>query len=92
MRVRKQWTVHHRTTRNSGTERRKVTPVRGDRHLLRKVVNDRTASFRLLAAGLSTATCRLPQFVDVSCTVDYVQWCLYTRSSSRQTIDGCVCN
>ncbi|GFW39539.1 uncharacterized protein TNCV_3908481 [Trichonephila clavipes] len=28
----------------------------------------------------------------IFCTVDCVQGCLYTRSPSRQTIDGCVCN
>ncbi|GFY23090.1 uncharacterized protein TNCV_3763301 [Trichonephila clavipes] len=34
--------------------------------------------------------CRLRQFVDVYCTVDIVQGCLYTGSPSRQTIEGCV--
>ncbi|GFV62040.1 uncharacterized protein TNCV_4108431 [Trichonephila clavipes] len=34
----------------------------------------------------------LCEFVDICCTVDCVQGCLYTESPSRQTIDGCVFN
>ncbi|GFV04498.1 transposable element Tcb2 transposase [Trichonephila clavipes] len=41
---------------NSGSGRRKVTSAHDDRHLLRKEVNDRTASSRKLAARWSTAT------------------------------------
>ncbi|GFV98713.1 transposable element Tc1 transposase [Trichonephila clavipes] len=39
---------------------------------------------------LQVYLCRLRQFVDVCCTVDYR--IRYTGSLSRQTIDGCVCN
>ncbi|GFY02992.1 uncharacterized protein TNCV_979971 [Trichonephila clavipes] len=50
MRVWKQWTDEHLTTRKTGSGRRKVTSARDDRHLLRMTVNDRTASSRHLAA------------------------------------------
>ncbi|GFV01438.1 transposable element Tcb2 transposase [Trichonephila clavipes] len=50
------WTDEHRTTRKTCSERRKVTSARDDRHLLRMVVNDHTASSRQLAACLSAAT------------------------------------
>ncbi|GFT07004.1 transposable element Tcb2 transposase [Trichonephila clavipes] len=56
MRVWKQWTDEHRTTRKIGSGRRKVTSVYDDLHLLRMVVNERTASSRQLAARWSTAT------------------------------------
>ncbi|GFX31689.1 transposable element Tc1 transposase [Trichonephila clavipes] len=56
MPVWKQWTDEHRATRNTGSGRRKVTSARDDRHLLRMLVNDRTASSRQLAACWSTAT------------------------------------
>ncbi|GFU08986.1 transposable element Tcb2 transposase [Trichonephila clavipes] len=56
MRVWKQWTHEHRTSHKTGSGRRKVTSARDDRHLLRIVVNDRTASSRQLAARRSTAT------------------------------------
>ncbi|GFX87173.1 uncharacterized protein TNCV_2059441 [Trichonephila clavipes] len=58
-----------------------------------KAENDSMPSSQQFAARWSTATsvqCRLRQFVDVCCTVDCVQECLYTGSPSRQTIDGCV--
>ncbi|GFW95862.1 uncharacterized protein TNCV_1625221 [Trichonephila clavipes] len=41
---------------------------------------------------LQVYQCQLRRFVNVCCTVDCVQGCLYTGSPSRQTIDGCVCN
>ncbi|GFV30795.1 uncharacterized protein TNCV_3666861 [Trichonephila clavipes] len=50
MRVWKQWTNEHRTTRKTGDRRRKVTSAHDDRHLLRMAVNDRTAFSRQLAA------------------------------------------
>ncbi|GFT95989.1 transposable element Tcb2 transposase [Trichonephila clavipes] len=50
MRVWRWWTDEYRTTRKTGSGRRKVTSVRDDRHLLRMTVNDRTASSRELAA------------------------------------------
>ncbi|GFW23148.1 transposable element Tc1 transposase [Trichonephila clavipes] len=56
MRVWKQWTDAHRTTRKTGSGRRKVTSARDDRHLLRMAVNNRTASSRQLAARWSIAT------------------------------------
>ncbi|GFV95873.1 transposable element Tcb2 transposase [Trichonephila clavipes] len=56
MRVWKQWTYEHRTTRKTGSGRRMVTSEHDDRHLLRMAVNDRTASFRQLAARWSTGT------------------------------------
>lgn len=56
MRVWKQWTEENRTTRKTGSGRRKVTSARDDRHLVRMAVTDRTASSRQLAARWSTAT------------------------------------
>ncbi|GFX64377.1 transposable element Tc1 transposase [Trichonephila clavipes] len=56
MRVWKQWTYEHRTTRKTSNGRQKVTSVRDDRHLLRMAVNVGTASFRQFAARWSTAT------------------------------------
>ncbi|GFV14635.1 transposable element Tc1 transposase [Trichonephila clavipes] len=56
MRVWKQWTNEHRTTQKPGSERRKVTSARDDRHLIRMAVNDHAASSRLLAARWSTST------------------------------------
>ncbi|GFT62858.1 uncharacterized protein TNCV_1606841 [Trichonephila clavipes] len=41
MRVWNQWTDEHRTTRKTGSGRRKVTSGRDDRHLLHMTVNDR---------------------------------------------------
>ncbi|GFT47250.1 transposable element Tcb2 transposase [Trichonephila clavipes] len=55
MRVWKQWNDENRTTRSSGSGRRKVTTAHDDRHMLRMAVNDRTASSRQLAARWSTA-------------------------------------
>ncbi|GFW88701.1 transposable element Tcb2 transposase [Trichonephila clavipes] len=46
----------HRTTRKTGSRRRKVTSAHNDRHLLRMAVSDRTASSRQFAARWSTAT------------------------------------
>ncbi|GFW18132.1 transposable element Tcb2 transposase [Trichonephila clavipes] len=46
----------HRTTKKTGSGRRKVTSARDNRQLLRMVVNDRTASSVQLAARWSTAT------------------------------------
>ncbi|GFU97405.1 uncharacterized protein TNCV_4742171 [Trichonephila clavipes] len=56
MRVWKQWTDGHRKIRKTGSRRWKVTSACDDRHLLHMEVNDRTASFRLLAARWSTVT------------------------------------
>lgn len=56
MRVWKQWIDENRTTRKTGSGRRKVTSMRDDRHLVRMAVTDRTASSRQLAAHWSTAT------------------------------------
>ncbi|GFV52440.1 hypothetical protein TNCV_2771871 [Trichonephila clavipes] len=50
MRVWKQWTDEHRTTRNT------VTSARDDRHLLHMTVNDHTASPRQLEARWSPET------------------------------------
>ncbi|GFY36046.1 transposable element Tc1 transposase [Trichonephila clavipes] len=55
MRVWKQWTDENRTTRKTGSERRKVTSAHDDRHLLCMPMNDRTASSRQLTARWSTA-------------------------------------
>ncbi|GFV03519.1 hypothetical protein TNCV_5060601 [Trichonephila clavipes] len=59
-------------------------------------VNDRTASSRQFTARWFTATGVLmsasSNIVDVFCTVDCVQGCLYTGSPSGQSIDGAVCN
>ncbi|GFV62894.1 transposable element Tcb2 transposase [Trichonephila clavipes] len=56
MRVGKQWTDEHRTTRKTDSGRWKVTSASDDRHLPRMAVNDRTAPSRQLAARWSTAT------------------------------------
>ncbi|GFW30035.1 transposable element Tc1 transposase [Trichonephila clavipes] len=56
MRVWKQWTDERRTTRNTCRGRWKGTSAFDDRHQLRMVMNDRTASSRQLAARWSTAT------------------------------------
>ncbi|GFV33239.1 transposable element Tcb1 transposase [Trichonephila clavipes] len=56
MRVWKQWTDEHRTTRKTGSGRRKVTSARDDRHLLSMAVDNRKASSRQLAARRFTAT------------------------------------
>ncbi|GFS72714.1 transposable element Tc1 transposase [Trichonephila clavipes] len=50
MRVWKQWTDEHRTTRKTGRGRRKVTSAYKDRHLHRMAVNDHTVSSRQLTA------------------------------------------
>ncbi|GFV15349.1 ig-like domain-containing protein [Trichonephila clavipes] len=55
MRVWKQGTDEHRTTRKTGSGRLKVTLARDDRHLFRMTVNDGTSSSRKLAARWSTA-------------------------------------
>ncbi|GFV10634.1 transposable element Tcb2 transposase [Trichonephila clavipes] len=55
MRVWKQWIDEHQITRKTSSGRRKVTSTRDDRHLLRMVVNDCTASSRQMAARWSTA-------------------------------------
>ncbi|GFT78374.1 transposable element Tc1 transposase [Trichonephila clavipes] len=47
MRVWKQWTDEHQTTRKIGSGRRKVISARDDRHLIYMAVNDRTASSRI---------------------------------------------
>ena len=56
MREWKQWTDENRTTRKSGSGRRNVTSACDDRHLVRMVRMDRTASSRELAAHWATAT------------------------------------
>ncbi|GFV59713.1 transposable element Tcb2 transposase [Trichonephila clavipes] len=56
MLVWKQWTNKYQTTRKTGSRRRKVTSGRDDRHLLHMTVNERTASFRQLAARWPTVT------------------------------------
>ncbi|GFW00634.1 transposable element Tc1 transposase [Trichonephila clavipes] len=56
IRVWKQWTDDHRTTRKTGSGRRKVTSARNNRDLLRMVVKDRIASSRQLTARWSPAT------------------------------------
>ncbi|GFS51396.1 uncharacterized protein TNCV_548751 [Trichonephila clavipes] len=50
MRVSKQWTDEHRTTRKTGSGPRKVASAHDAGPLLRMSVNDRTASSRQLAA------------------------------------------
>ncbi|GFT45921.1 uncharacterized protein TNCV_2250591 [Trichonephila clavipes] len=56
MRVLKQWTDEHRTTRKTSSGRLKVTSACDDRHLLRMEVNDCIASSRHLVACWFTAT------------------------------------
>ncbi|GFV04205.1 transposable element Tc1 transposase [Trichonephila clavipes] len=56
MRVFKQGSDEHGTTRKTGSDRRKVTSAGDDRYLIRMAVNDHTASSRQLAARWSTAT------------------------------------
>ncbi|GFY29631.1 transposable element Tcb2 transposase [Trichonephila clavipes] len=76
MRVWKQWTYEHQTTRKTGRGRLKVTLARDDRHLHRMTVNDGTASSRQLAARWSTATESLSQH-----TID---GCVYNRLMSTE--------
>ncbi|PRD33728.1 UNVERIFIED_CONTAM: hypothetical protein NCL1_16777 [Trichonephila clavipes] len=96
MRVWKQCTDEHRTTRKTVSGRRKVTSVFAiDRHLLRMAVNDHTTSSRKLIAQqvlVYSYRCTNVGFVNVCCNVDCVERCLYTGAPSRQTIEGCVCN
>ncbi|GFT25681.1 transposable element Tc1 transposase [Trichonephila clavipes] len=56
MRAWKLWTEEYRTTRRTGSGRRKVMSARDDLHLLRMAVNERTAFSRQLAARSSAAT------------------------------------
>ncbi|GFT83678.1 transposable element Tc1 transposase [Trichonephila clavipes] len=56
MRVWKQWSDEHRTTRKTGSRRWKVTSARDDRHLLYIAMNESTALPRQLAARWCTAT------------------------------------
>ncbi|GFU61025.1 transposable element Tc1 transposase [Trichonephila clavipes] len=56
IRVQKQWTKEHRTTRKTGRGRRKGTSMPDERNLLLMVVNDRSVSSRQLTARWSTAT------------------------------------
>ncbi|GFY28720.1 transposable element Tcb2 transposase [Trichonephila clavipes] len=79
----------------TGSDRRKVTSARDDRHLFRIAVNDFTAFSRQLEASWSIAT-------GVPMSASSIRRrllhrglrarCLYTESPSRQTIDGYVCN
>ncbi|GFT34044.1 transposable element Tcb2 transposase [Trichonephila clavipes] len=86
MRVWKQWIDEHRTTRKTGSGRRKVTSVCDDRHLLHMVVNDRTVSSRQLAARWSTATGVLIS------TSSIRRRLLHHGLRARQTIDACTYN
>ncbi|GFW45015.1 DUF4817 domain-containing protein [Trichonephila clavipes] len=52
----KEVTDGHRTTKKTGSGRRKVTSARGDRHLLHMAVNDRTTFPLQLTSRWSTAT------------------------------------
>ncbi|GFT38737.1 transposable element Tcb2 transposase [Trichonephila clavipes] len=56
MRVWKQWTDEHRTSRKIVNGRQKRALARDDQHLLRISVNDRTSSSRQSAARCSNAT------------------------------------
>ncbi|GFV27479.1 transposable element Tcb2 transposase [Trichonephila clavipes] len=67
MRVWKQWTDEHRTTRKTGSGRWKVTSARDDRHLLRMTGNDRAASSRQLKARWFTATGVLMSASSIRC-------------------------
>ncbi|GFX47343.1 HTH_Tnp_Tc3_2 domain-containing protein [Trichonephila clavipes] len=94
-RVWKQWTDEHRKTRKTASGRRKETSERNDRHLLRLVGNDCTASFRQLAARWSTATGVLMSASSIRRRLLHrglrSRMPLY-RIPARQTIDGCICN
>ncbi|GFX79753.1 HTH_Tnp_Tc3_2 domain-containing protein [Trichonephila clavipes] len=104
MRVSKQWTNEHRTTRKTGSGRRKIC----QRTRIGMAVNDHTASSRQLAAHWSTTIgvlisassirrrllhrglrARVPLY-RISLTANHRR--LRLGSPSRQTIDGCVCN
>ncbi|GFX41102.1 transposable element Tcb1 transposase [Trichonephila clavipes] len=76
MRVWKQWTDEYQTIRKTGSGRRKVMSARHDRDLLRRVGNDLqlpTGSWKHVGLLLQVYKYRFRQFVDVCCTVDYVQ-------------------
>ncbi|GFV03488.1 transposable element Tcb2 transposase [Trichonephila clavipes] len=76
MRIWKQWADEQRTTRKTGSERRRVMSASDDLQLIRMVVNDHTASSRQLAARWSTDTTVLmsaSSIRHVCSTMDYVQ-------------------
>ncbi|GFU79137.1 transposable element Tcb2 transposase [Trichonephila clavipes] len=93
MRVWKQWTDEHQTTRETGSGRRKVTLAMINTC---SMVNDCTASTKQLAARWSTAATGV--LMSASLIRRHLRYrglrarvTLY-RIPSRQTIDGCVCN
>ena len=55
MRVWNQWREEGRTQRRAGTGPRNVTTARDDRHLVRMVMTDRTASSTVLSRRWSNA-------------------------------------
>ncbi|GFU70125.1 uncharacterized protein TNCV_5057191 [Trichonephila clavipes] len=55
MRIWKRWIDEHRTNRRTDSGRQKVTSERNDRHLLRMLVNECTASSKQLATRWCTA-------------------------------------
>ncbi|GFX87698.1 transposable element Tc1 transposase [Trichonephila clavipes] len=95
MRVWKQWTDEHRTTRKIDSGRRKVTSARNDQHLLCMVVNDRAASSGQLAARWSIAACVLMSASSIRRRLLHrglrARVPLY-RIPLTANIDGCICN
>ncbi|GFU86951.1 uncharacterized protein TNCV_3442211 [Trichonephila clavipes] len=63
MQIWKQWTDKLRTTRKTGSERRKETSASDNRYLIHMVVNDRASSSRQLAARWSLATAQHVQLL-----------------------------
>ncbi|GFW68179.1 transposable element Tcb2 transposase [Trichonephila clavipes] len=81
MRVLKQWTHEHRTTRKTGSGTREVTSARDDRHLLHMVGNERTASSKQLAARWSTG---------VLMSASSIHRRLLHRGLRARDHDGCI--
>ncbi|GFU72656.1 transposable element Tc1 transposase [Trichonephila clavipes] len=95
MRVGKQWTEEYRTTRKTGSGRRKGTSAYDYGHLLRMAVNDRKTSSKQLTVCWSTGKSVLMSASSISRRLMHrglrAKVLLY-RIPSRQTIDDCVCN
>ncbi|GFU65192.1 transposable element Tc1 transposase [Trichonephila clavipes] len=92
-RVWKQWIDEYRTIRKTSSGQRNVTSGQEDQYLLRRAVNDRTASSWQLAAHWSTATGVLMWPASIRRRLLHrgllTRVPLY-RIPSRQPIDGCV--
>ncbi|PRD31643.1 UNVERIFIED_CONTAM: hypothetical protein NCL1_22997 [Trichonephila clavipes] len=95
MRIWKQWTDEHQTTRKTGSGRWKAMSVRDDRHLLHMAVKDHITFSRQLTDLWSTTTSVLMSASSIRRSLLNRGLCArrpLCRILSRQTFDGCVCN